>query len=76
MVQARVSTKAPEGSNKLIKSASAKLAAQNQRVAIAKSNGNTSKKVLGTRKNPVEIHLGVVGILLSCKKQPVLLLES
>ena len=31
--------------------------------AIAKSNGNTSKKVLGTRKNRVEIHLGVVGIL-------------
>jgi hypothetical protein len=37
-------------------------------VAIAKSNGNTSKKVLGTRKNRIEIHLGVVGIFLrSCK---------
>ena len=39
------------------------------RVAIAKSNGNPSKIVLGTRKNRVEIHHGVVAILRSCKNQ-------
>jgi hypothetical protein len=36
---------------------------RHRRVAIAKSNGNTSKKVLGTHKNRVEIHLWVVEIL-------------